>query len=233
MSVTSGAFWASLGSIIITNLVLSGDNAVVIALAARSLPPNQRMKAILFGSAAAIALRVALTLVALQLLQLPFLKLSGAALLLYVGVQLLIEEKADVEGEHDVQPLGLGSAVRTILVADLVMSLDNVLAVAAAARGNVLLLAIGLALSVPLIVFGSALLMGMMRRWPVIITVGGALLGYLAGEMSVADPALTQFAGPLTEPAGHVAGLVGAVLVLCGAALVRQAHSRRRPTTGT
>jgi YjbE family integral membrane protein len=227
MDVASTAFWAALGSIILTDIILSGDNAVVIALAARSLPPHQRSKAIVFGSGAAIVLRVVLTLVAAKLLQLPYLKLVGGALLLYIGIQLLIEEEDEAGGEHDAAPKGLMSAVRTILIADLVMSLDNVLAVAAAAHGDTVLLVIGLGLSIPLIVFGSTLLLGVMQRFPIIITLGGALLGYLAGEMFASDPGLVDRIGPLPEFANRAAGAVGAALVVGTGLLVQRRRAIR------
>jgi YjbE family integral membrane protein len=167
--------------------VLSGDNAVVIALAARSLPPRQQMMAVGWGSGAAVALRIALTLFAVALLQLPYLKLLGAVLLLWIGVKLLLPEEGEVNIDgHE----NLMAAIKTILVADLVMSLDNVIAVAAAAGDSVTLLILGLAISIPLVIFGSTLLMKVMERFPVIVTVGGALLGFVAGEMAVTDPAL-------------------------------------------
>ena len=215
MDLTSAAFWAALGSIILTNVVLSGDNAVVIALAARSLPPQQQGKAIFWGSAAAIVLRIVLTLVAVQLLQLPYLKIIGALLLFWIGIQLLLEEEDEVEDGKAPEQKGMMSAVRTILIADLVMSLDNVLAVAAAAKDSVTLLILGLGISIPLIIFGSTLLLKLMERFPIIITLGGALLGYLAGEMLVTDPAVATWMGqPLSHTAANIAGGIGAVAVV-------------------
>lgn len=184
---STAAFWIALGNIILVNIVLSGDNAVVIAMAARSLEPAQQKKAIFYGSAAAIVMRVILTIFALQLLTLPYLKLVGAILLFYIGLQLLAEE--DEEG-HVTHHASLMGAIKTILIADLVMSLDNVLGVAAAANGNVTLLVAGLAISIPLIIFGSTLILRLMERFPVIITLGAALLGYLSGEMLFSDTAL-------------------------------------------
>lgn len=219
----SAAFWLALGSIILTNVVLSGDNAVVIALAARTLPAEQQRKAILWGSAAAIVMRVLLTLAAVKLLQLPYLKIVGAGLLFYIGTQLLVEEEEELQEGKPAHPRGMLVAVRTILVADLVMSLDNVLAVAAAAQGSVLLLVLGLGLSIPLIVFGSTLLLKVMERMPIIITLGGALLGYLAGEMLATDPALPAWGGELPHWAEYAAGLGGAVgVVLAGTWLDRR-----------
>jgi YjbE family integral membrane protein len=214
MDLTSAAFWAALGSIILANIVLSGDNAVVIALAARSLPAQQQRKAIFWGSGAAIVMRIVLTLIAVEMLRWPYLKIVGGLLLLYIGVSLLVEDE-DGEGTEE-RGGGLLSAIRTILVADLVMSLDNVLAVAAAAKGDTPLLVIGLAISIPLIIFGSTLLLKVMERLPIIITLGAALLGFLAGEMIFTDPALTARFGELSPDVVNGAGAVGAVLVVAG-----------------
>jgi YjbE family integral membrane protein len=226
MDITSAAFWLALGSIVFTNVVLSGDNAVVIALAARSLRPDQQGKAIFWGSAAAIVLRIVLTLVAVQLLQLPYLKIAGALLLFYIGIQLLIDEEEDLEDGKGPERKSMLSAVRTILIADVVMSLDNVIAVAAAAKDSVTLLVFGLAISIPLIIFGSTLLLKLMERLPIIITLGGALLGYLAGEMLVTDPAVAARYGPVSHTLAIVSGALGAVFVVLAGMLIR----RRRKT---
>jgi YjbE family integral membrane protein len=186
--VMSQAFWIGLLKIIGVNIILSGDNAVVIALAARSLPAKQQTQAIIWGSAAAIIMRVILTLFAVALLTLPWLKLIGSLLLFWIGVKLLIPEEGDDNIPANDQLL---AAIKTILVADLVMSLDNVIAVAAAARGSVVLLILGLAISIPLVIFGATLLLKLMDRFPVIITIGGGLIGWVAGEMLVTDSALT------------------------------------------
>jgi YjbE family integral membrane protein len=212
MDLTSPVFWSALGSIIVANIVLSGDNAVVIAMAARSLKPEQQKKAIFWGSAAAIVMRVVLTIVAIQLLTLPFLKVIGAALLVYIGVDLLNGDDED-EGEGK-EINGMAAAIRTILIADLVMSLDNVLAVAAAAKGNIPLLVIGLLVSIPLIIFGSTLLMKVMERFPIIITLGAALLGWLAGEMLVTDPAVVSRFGQPSHTLEIAASVAGAALVV-------------------
>jgi len=182
-------FLLALLQIVGLNIVLSGDNAVVIALAARALPPQQRRTAVMWGSAAAIVLRIALTVAAAKLLLLPYLKLIGAALLVYIGVQLLAPGDEDAASDAGA-PAGMFAAIRTILIADLVMSLDNVLAVAAAAKDDMVLLVVGLLMSIPLIGFGSTLLMTLMERWPLIVTIGGALLGWVAGEMAVSDPGI-------------------------------------------
>jgi YjbE family integral membrane protein len=213
MELTSPAFWAALGSIIMANILLSGDNAVVIALAARSLPPQQQKKAIFWGSAAAIVMRIGLTLLAAEMLKWPYLKLIGGALLLYIGVTLLLDDDGeDHDGQHEAA--GMLAAIKTILIADLVMSLDNVLAVAAAAKGDNLLLILGLAISIPLIIFGSTLLLKVMQRFPIIITAGAALLGYLAGEMMISDPGLKPYVGELAHWVENVAGAVGAIAVV-------------------
>src|SRR5438552_2862617 len=185
--LVSQAFWIGLAKIIGVNVILSGDNAVVIALAARSLPPQQQRKAVFWGAGAAVILRIILTIFAVALLTLPWLKLVGSLLLFWIGVKLLIPE----EGEDDIRASDqLLSAIKTILIADLVMSLDNVIAVAAAAGGSYVLLILGLAISIPLVVFGATLLIKLMERFPVIITLGAGLIGWVAGEMLVADLAL-------------------------------------------
>ncbi|CAN7163840.1 TerC family protein [Variovorax sp. LjRoot290] len=192
MSLLSSAeFWIALSQIILINIVLSGDNAVVIAMASRSLPPAQQKKAILFGSVGAIVLRVVLTFFAVYLLTLPYLKLVGAALLLWIGIGLLQEED---EGKSMEGHAGLAAAIKTIVVADLVMSLDNVVGVAAAAKGNVPLLVFGLVISIPLIIFGSTLILKLMDRFPIIIVLGAALLGWVAGEMAMTDPSIVGWA---------------------------------------
>jgi YjbE family integral membrane protein len=212
LDLASPLFWSAFGSIMVANIVLSGDNAVVIAMAARTLKPEQQAKAIFWGSAAAIVMRIVLTIVAIQLLTLPYLKMIGAVLLVYIGVDLL---KGEDEGDdHGKEINGMMAAIRTILVADLVMSLDNVLAVAAAAKGNLPLLVLGLLVSIPLIVFGATLLTKVMERFPIIITIGAALLGFLAGEMLLTDPAVTAQFGPINEHAVTAGGILGAVLVV-------------------
>ncbi len=225
MEFGSPQFWIALMQIIGINIVLSGDNAVVIALAARSLPPRQQKQAILWGSGAAVVMRIALTIVAVELLRLPYLKLVGAVLLLWIAVKLLIPER---EGEGTGESVGsLASAVKTILIADLVMSLDNVIAVAAAAKGSLTLLIIGLAISIPLVIFGSTMLLKLMERWPFIITLGAALLGWVAGEMAITDPLITQWV-EATAPYLHwVVPAAGVVfVVVLGRALAAQVLAR-------
>jgi YjbE family integral membrane protein len=226
MDLASGAFWTALGSIILANIVLSGDNAVVIALAARALPAHQQKQAIFWGSAAAIVMRIVLTLIAVEILTWPYLKAIGAVLLVYIGVTLLLEDDDGGE-EGDDRTGSMLTAIRTILIADLVMSLDNVIAVAAAAKGNTPLLVIGLAISIPLIIFGSTLLLRVMERFPIIITLGAALLGFLAGEMLLTDPAVTQRLGEMSHTVINTAGAVGASLVVVlGTWLQRRARAK-------
>ena len=216
MDLTSGALWGAFGAIVFANILLSGDNAVVIAMAARSLPKHQQTKAIVWGSAAAIVMRIILTVVAVQLLQFPYLKIIGGVLLLWIGVQLMV----DSDEGGDVKAHGtMAAAIRTILVADLVMSVDNVLAVAGAADRapeayRIPLLIFGLALSIPLIIAGSALLMKIMDRFPVIITLGAALLGFLAGEMFVTDPAVAAWFQAHVPEADFIVGGGCAVFVV-------------------
>jgi YjbE family integral membrane protein len=217
--LSSHDFWIGLLKIIWVNLLLSGDNAVVIALAARSLPERQQKLAVLWGSGAAIVLRIVLTIFAVALLTLPWLKIVGGVLLIWIGVQLLVPEK---EGEEGVASQdNLMTAIRTILIADLVMSLDNVLAVAAAAEAGppeakMTLLVIGLAISIPIVIFGSTVVLKMMEKFPVIITLGAALLGWIAGEMMVTDPAIVEWVKSEAQwLAGFkISAVIGAGLVL-------------------
>ncbi len=185
------AIWTALMVIIGVNIVLSGDNAVVIALACRSLPPKQQKQAIMLGTVGAVVLRIVLTGFAALLLTKPWLKLIGSILLLWIAIKLLVpEEDGDGNGDGNVS---MFAAIKTIIIADLVMSLDNVIGVAAAAKGNVALLIVGLLISMPIIIYGSTIIMKLMGRYPVLITLGAALLGYVAGEMGVSDPVVADF----------------------------------------
>jgi YjbE family integral membrane protein len=211
MSFDDPVFWTALLKIIGVNIVLSGDNAVVIALAARSLPPHQQKQAVFWGSGAAILMRIVLTLFAVALLDLPWLKLIGSVLLLWIGVKLLIPETEDPDVEAGDN---LWSAIKTILIADLVMSLDNVIAVAAAAGGSVTLLIIGLAISIPLVIFGATMLLKLMERWPIIISIGAGLLGFVAGEMAWEDNAIKGFTEGYPGYMKYVIAVIGAAFVL-------------------
>ncbi len=222
-------FWVAVGQIIMIDILLGGDNAVVIALACRQLPPAQRTKGILWGTAGAILLRVILIFFALTLLQIPYLKLVGAILLVWIGIKLLAP--GDEGGHGDIQASDkLWAAVRTVIVADLVMSVDNVIAIAGAAEGaggdhKMPLVVFGLLVSIPIIVWGSQFVIKLMDRFPVVITLGGMLLGWIAGTMAVTDPAMLPHLPtlPLDKPGSlpevvasirYGAGLAGALLVL-------------------
>jgi len=204
-------FWTALLKIIGVNIILSGDNAVVIALAARSLPAHQQKKAIIWGSGAAIIMRIVLTAFAVALLQFPYLKIVGAVLLVWIGIKLLVPDDGE---EHIASHDNLGAAVKTILIADLVMSVDNVIAVAAAAKDNVTLLVLGLAISIPLIIFASTLLLKLMERFPIIITVGAGLLGFVAGEMAITDPINKHWIEQHAAWMEYVVPVAGALLVV-------------------
>lgn len=210
--LASADFWIGLVKIVWINIILSGDNAVVIALAARSLPPQQQRMAIFWGSGAAVVLRIVLTVVAAKLMALPYLQIVGGLLLLWIGVQLLGEEDEGEEGESKEQG-SLMTAVRTILIADLVMSLDNVIAVAAAAGGSMVLLILGLGISIPLVIFGSTMMIKLMERFPIIVTLGAGLIGWVGGETIVSDTSLAS----LREGSHwihYAAAAAGAVLVI-------------------
>ena len=205
-------YFVALMQIMMVNIVLSGDNAVVIALACRNLTPEQRKTGIFWGVAGAIGLRVVLTVFAAMVMGLPWLKLVGGVLLIWIAVKLMLPEED--EG-HDIQASShLWGAVKTIIVADFVMSLDNVIAVAGAAHGSLALLLFGLAVSIPLIVWSSQLILHWMERWPVIILLGAGLLGYVAGQMIFTDPGVLGLLPELPKWIDKVAGAVGAVMVV-------------------
>ncbi len=184
-------FFVALLQIMMVNIVLSGDNAVVIARAARNLPAKQQKHAILWGCGGAIVLRVLLTIVGVALLKIPFLQFCGALLLIWIAVKLLIEDDEAQESHHAHD--NIFSAVKTILIADIVMSLDNTLAIAGVAKGNWPLLIAGLVLSIPLIVFGSKVIMKLIDRFPLIVYVGAGLIAYTAGEMIDSDQAMQPY----------------------------------------
>jgi YjbE family integral membrane protein len=221
----SPAWWAGLAQIIGIDIVLSGDNALVIALACRSLPLHQRKWGIVLGAGAAIMLRVVFAVGIVYLLEVPFLKFAGSLLLIWIAVKLVMpEEHADVP--DDAGPpaaTNLWSAVRIVMVADAVMSLDNVLAVAAAAKGSVELLVIGIAISIPLIVAGSAMMLWLLDRFPLLVVAGGALLGWIAGELAVTDPVAGVWMAA-TLPWLHAS----LPYILCGAMVVIGLYVRRR-----
>lgn len=235
-------FWVAVGQIVMIDILLGGDNAVVIALACRKLPPAQRTKGILWGTAGAIILRVVLIFFALTLLAIPFLKIAGALLLVWIGVKLLAPDADD--GHANIAASDkLLAAIKTIVVADLVMSIDNVIAIAGAAQGaadhhEMPLVIFGLVISIPIIVWGSQLVIKLMDRFPFIITFGGMLLGWIAGTMLVSDPALavadTLAWMPKLDQASSAlkygAGIAGALLVL---AIGKWLAQRRPPAPAT
>lgn len=226
--LSTAQFWADLLRIMGIDILLSGDNAVVIALASRSLPEAQRKMAVVGGSAAAVALRIIFCLVIVSLLRIPYLKVIGGLLLLYIGVKLVIPE-GEAGGNGIAAKPNVWGAIRTILIADAVMSLDNVVAIAAAAHGSVLLIALGLVISIPLIVFGSQLVLRVLNRFPILVVLGGGLLGWIAGEIIVSDPVVhTRL--PYDE---HLQALIAkpllAVLVMAaGMALAGRARAQGR-----
>jgi YjbE family integral membrane protein len=208
----SPQFWVAAMQIIVINLLLSGDNAVVIALACRNLPARQRKLGIFWGVVGAVVLRVVLTFFAVTLLQLPYLQLVGAALLVWIGIKLIAE---DDEGEHEIEAHDrLFAAVKTVIVADLVMSIDNVIGVAGAAKGSLTLLIFGLVVSIPLVVVGAQLIMKLIERMPWLILAGGGLLGYLAGEIAISDTAVKPWIDANAPQLHYVAPIVGIVIVV-------------------
>src|SRR5689334_12848769 len=193
MDIGTPQFWFAALEIVVINILLSGDNAVVIALACRNLPPHQRRWGVIWGAVGAIVLRIVLTFFAVSLLQLSYLKIIGGLLLVWIGIKLIAEEEGE-EGGHDIRASDkLFAAIRTVVIADLVMSIDNVLGVAAAAKGSLLLLIFGLVVSVPLVIGGAQLIMRLIERFPILIVAGGGLLGYVAGELIVEDSAITDW----------------------------------------
>ncbi|EIT83955.1 integral membrane protein [Fictibacillus macauensis ZFHKF-1] len=204
------SLFVSLLQILLINIVLSGDNAVVIALACRNLQERHKNKAIFFGTFGAIFLRIALTFVAVYLLRIPFLNFAGGLLLLWIAVNLLRgDDDENIEGQSS-----LSGAIRTIIIADLVMSIDNIVAVAGAANGNITLIILGLIISIPLIIWGSQVLMRIMDRFPIIILLGAALLGYTAGEMMLKDQAVGRFLDNMPWNVNLFLPIILAVLVV-------------------
>jgi len=212
LDLSSSLFWIAVGQIILIDIVLSGDNAVVIALACRNLSPEQRKTGIFWGVAGAVSLRVVLTIFAALVMNLPWLKFAGGLLLVWIAVKLMLPEE---EEGHDIEASAhLWGAVKTIVVADFVMSLDNVIGVAGAAQGSLVLLLFGLAVSIPLIVWSSQLILRWMERWPWIVLLGAGLLGYVAGQMIFSDPGVIGLLPVLPAWSAKVAGAIGALLVV-------------------
>jgi YjbE family integral membrane protein len=211
--------------IMLINVILSGDNAVVIALACRKLSPAHQKRALLWGGVVVVALMLLLTVCVVYLLRLPWLQFAGGLLLLWIGVKLLVAE--DAEGPSPVEEKAtLNSAIRTIIVADVVMSLDNVLAMAAAANGHIWMLGVGLAITIPLVLFGSAYLMRAMERFPVLIFAGAALIGYVAGEMLAADPALKDWIAGNASYVPTLLPIVCAILVVAAGTAWQRVRGR-------
>lgn len=234
MSMGLNADWAGLGpmllQIIVINIILSGDNAVVIALACRSLPPTQRTWGILLGALVAVVMRIVFTIGVTSLMNMPWLKVGGSLLLFWIAIKLLVEQG---DGAEVAESTSIWGAVRTVAIADLVMSLDNVLAIAAAAKGNWALIIFGLVISVPLIVFGATLVMWLLTKFPILVWAGAALLGWIAGEMIIQDQGMLPFAQPLANWLGitlhtleQVDAAIGAIFVICMGWLLKRVHQK-------
>jgi YjbE family integral membrane protein len=228
------AFWLAVGQIIFINVLLSGDNAIVIAMACRGLPEQQRRWGLIIGAGMAAVLRIVFTVILASLMMLPYLKLIGGAGLLYIAAKLLVPEEPD---RSDLEATAhLWRAVMIIAVADIIMSFDNVVAIAAAARGDYLLLAIGLAISIPLLVVGAALMAALLDRFPILIWLGAALLGWIAGETIATDPAVASRLAPLGDAAlrqvEFAGAAAGAALAVAAGGLwqrLRETRARSRP----
>ena len=227
MGLLTPEFWLAALQIIYINILLSGDNAVVIALACRELPKRQRRWGVFWGAAGAIVLRIILTIFAVTLLALPWLKLIGGMLLLWIGAKLITDEDGDEPGVAASDRLW--AAVRTVIIADLVMSVDNVLGVAAAAKGSVPLLVFGLLVSIPLVIAGSQLILKVIERFPFIILLGGGLLGWIAGQLLVEDAAVAPWIAAHAPWLGWAAPVAGVIVVLGVARWQSRAATRSSP----
>ncbi len=228
MEFGSPQFWVAALEIIVINILLSGDNAVVIALACRNLPKAQRKLGIFWGVIGAVVLRIILTFFAVQLLLLPYVQLVGAALLVWIGIKLVAEDEGD--GPEVAASDRLISAIKTVIIADLVMSLDNVIGVAAAAKGSLLLLVFGLVISIPLVVVGAQLIMKLIERLPWLVIAGGGLLGYIAGEIAAADTAVKPWIDEHAPSLHYIAPAVGVLIVVAvGVWLMRRNRSEASP----
>jgi YjbE family integral membrane protein len=234
MEFTS-AFWEGLFKIIGVNIVLSGDNAVVIALASRSLPPHLRNKAIWFGALGAVGLRLVFSFFIVELMAVPYIKIIGALLLLWIGVKMIVPEHGGHGNNGEGSVAGsIWGAIRTIIIADAVMSLDNVIAIAAAANGNILLIGLGLAMSVPLIIYGSTLILHVFIRYPILIVAGAGLIGWIAGEIWISDPAIAEWTHALIEMHGEwlefASAIAGALfVVVLGKVIAARAEQKKPP----
>jgi YjbE family integral membrane protein len=230
-ALTDPETWTALFKIAVINVVLSGDNALVIALACRSLPPRDQKRAFIVGTAGIVVLMTALTSFAALLMTLPYIQIVGSLLLLWIGVKLLLPENEDGDVKESNSFM---EAVKTIIIADIVMSLDNVLGMAGAAKGHLGMLFLGLLITMPLILFGSAMLVKLMERFPQFIVIGAGLLGYVAGDMAVADPAVKSYIDTHAHFLENLAPIVGAVfVVIAGKMLARRKHSEPAESTLT
>jgi YjbE family integral membrane protein len=233
MEITPG-FWEGLIKIIGVNIVLSGDNAVVIALASRSLPLHLRNKAIWLGALGAVGLRLIFCFFIAYLIDVPFLKIIGALLLLWIGVKMIVPEHDEHAGEDGKNVQGtIWEAIKTIVIADAVMSLDNVIAIVAAAQGNTLLIGIGLITSIPLIIYGSTLILKILIRYPILVLAGAGLIGWIAGEIWVTDPAVAEWTEHQLEVYGHwleyASAAAGAILVIVlGRVIAARKEAKRK-----
>lgn len=222
ISFSDPLLWGKLFEIIILNIVLSGDNAVVIALACRGLPAQQRTKGIILGAGVAVVLRVVFTVLIASLLNTPFLRIAGALLLIWIAIKLVVED-GSAEDDSIASSDKLWKAVQTVAIADIVMSLDNVLAIAAVAKDSVPLLVAGLVISIPLIVLGASLITSLLERFPILVWAGAGLLGWVAGEMLDSDPWLVKtFGADLLHKLEYPAAILGAVIVLGAGYMLRQ-----------
>lgn len=204
--------------IMLINIVLSGDNAVVIAMASKNLPLEQRKKAVWWGAFGAVALRLVLTVVAVVLLKIPYIQAAGSLLLMYIALKLLLED----EGHSKIKEASsLAGAVWTIIVADFIMSLDNVLAIAAVAEGDLVLIILGIGLSIPLIIWGSTLIMKLLHKYPILVYIGAGILGYTAGEMMVSDQKVEKLLEH-ANPSLHWMIPIAATLIVIGAGLIKK-----------
>jgi YjbE family integral membrane protein len=226
MTIEDPGFWLAVVQIIWIDILLSGDNAVVIALACRKLPPSQRMWGIVLGTLVAITLRVLFTGVVTQLMTIPYVKLVGGVLLFWIAVKLLGGEENGREGHIEAVD-SLWKAIRIVAIADVVMSLDNIIAVAAASRGSYALLMFGLAVSIPLIMAGAAIVIALLERFPVIVWAGAALLGWIAGEIIAGDPLLTQHFDAATAHTVTLAAATGGAALVLFIGMVRRRLTRR------
>ena len=221
--------WTALFKIAVINVVLSGDNAVVIALACRSLPPRQQRNAFIVGTGGIVVLMTGLTASAALLMTLPYIQIIGSVLLLWIGVKLLLPEDDDGNVKDSDN---FWEAVKTIIIADIVMSLDNVLGMAGAAKGHFGMLFVGLVITMPLILFGSAMLMKLMERFPMLITLGSGLLGYVAGDMAVGDLAVKDYVETHAHSLDIFAPIIGALFVVIAGKMISR-RKRSEPAAET